>query len=242
LTENPEVPSSDRQPGNPPVLAAATLITLLRERGVHVSGAAGAGQAPATPHTVATLDSLPLSDILTEMLRHSDNTTAEMLNKVLGVTVSGSGTTAAGANAVQSTLTKLGLPTKGTTTIDGSGLDLSDRLSCNLLTAVLDRNGATSELAGELPVAGRSGTLRDRLKGTPAEGKVMAKTGTLDNATALAGFAKAASGQTLTFAFLLNGPQPAVCNCAPMDQVAIALAQYGSGISLASLGPRPVGP
>ncbi len=242
LSDHPETPTSDRHPGNPPALAAATLITLLHERGIKVTGIAGTGTAPAGTHPIATLDSLPLSDILTEMLRRSDNTTAEVLNKDLGVMVSGSGTTTAGAKAVQAALTKLGLPTKGTDTVDGSGLDLSDHVTCNLLTTLLDHFGPASGLARGLPVAAQSGTLRFRLKGTPADGKVVAKTGTLDTATSLAGFARAASGQTLTFALVFNRPQKSACQCAGMDQVAISLAQYGSGISLANLGPRSPGP
>jgi serine-type D-Ala-D-Ala carboxypeptidase/endopeptidase (penicillin-binding protein 4) len=241
LTDHPETPSANRQPGDPPVLAAATLITLLRERGVRVVGGAATATAPAGAHTVATLASLPLSTILGEMLRRSDNTTAEVLNKVLGAKVGGAGTSTAGAKVVASTLTKLGLPTKGLAIVDGSGLDLGDRMTCDLLTAVLDHNGPDSGIAHDLPVAGQSGTLRARLNGSPADGKVLAKTGTLDSVTALAGFAHAASGQTLTFAFLLNGPQPGTCNCALMDQMAIALAQYGSGVSLRRLGPQPTG-
>ncbi len=239
LTEHPEAPSADRQPGNPPALAAATLVTLLRQRGVEVTGGSGSGHTPSGAHEVAVLKSLPLSSTLVEMLRRSDNTTAELLAKELGHLVSGHGSTADGAKAVQSTLAALGLPMQGTKTIDGSGLDLGNRVTCDLLTAVLDHAGPDSVLAHSLPVAGRTGTLRFRLAGTVAEGRVAAKTGTLDEVNALAGFAHSLSGQTLTFAFVINGSSPT--GSALLDQAAVAITRYGAGLSLADLAPLPPG-
>jgi D-alanyl-D-alanine carboxypeptidase/D-alanyl-D-alanine-endopeptidase (penicillin-binding protein 4) len=239
LTAHPEAPSADRQPGNPPALAAATLITLLRQRGVDVTGGSGSGHTPSGAHEVAVLKSLPLSSTLTELLRRSDNTTAELLAKELGHLVYDHGSTADGAKAVQSTLAGLGLPMQGTVTIDGSGLDLGNRVTCDLLTAVLDRAGPDSVLGHSLPVAGRSGTLRFRLAGTVAEGRVAAKTGTLDEVNALAGFAHSLSGQTLTFAFIINGSSPTGSSL--LDQAAVAITRYGAGLSLANLAPLPPG-
>jgi serine-type D-Ala-D-Ala carboxypeptidase/endopeptidase (penicillin-binding protein 4) len=239
LTDHPESPSADRMPGNPPALAAATLVTLLHQKGVEVTGSSGSGHTPADAHTVAVLKSLPLSSELTEMLRRSDNTTAELLAKELGRLVSDHGSTAAGAQAVQSTLASLGMPMKGTRTVDGSGLDLGNRVTCDLLTALLDHAGPSSVLARSLPVAGRTGTLRFRLAGTVADGRVQAKTGTLDAVNALAGFSHSLSGQTLTFAFIINGSSPN--GPALLDQAAVAITRYGAGLSLASLGPKPPG-
>jgi len=169
------------------------------------------------------------------MLRRSDNTTAEILLKGLAVDEGQLGTTEAGAAVVQDTLDALGLPTAGSITTDGSGLDLSNRVTCNLLSAALDHQGPGSSMADDLPVAGESGTLRKRMKGTAAEGKVRAKTGTLNEVSALAGFARAASGEDLTFAFIINGSLPTALTLS--DQVAVALAEYGKGVSLDALGP-----
>ena len=78
---------------------------------------------------------------------------------------------------------------------DGSGLSRSDRVTCALLVDVLQRAGPDGLLVRDLPVAGRSGTLVDQLKGTVAAGRVHAKTGTLDGVKALSGWALAAAGQ-----------------------------------------------
>jgi len=170
------------------------------------------------------------------MLRRSDNTTAEVLNKDLGALDGSPGTTAGGAKVVDETLTELGLPTDGLVTVDGSGLDLGNRVTCDLLVAALDHQGPRSALADDLPVAGKTGTLRKRMKGTAAEGKIRAKTGTLNDVSALAGFATAASGEELTFAFVINGTLASSMTLG--DQLGVALAQYGAGISLDQLGPR----
>jgi serine-type D-Ala-D-Ala carboxypeptidase/endopeptidase (penicillin-binding protein 4) len=239
LTDNPQAPSPNRQAGDPPSLAAATLITLLRQQGITVSGSAASAKAPAGTHQVAALASLPLSQDLLEMLRRSDNTTAEVLTKYLGATVAHQGSTAAGAKVVHDTLTHLGLPTQGTVTVDGSGLDLGNRVTCDLLTAALDHAGPDSVLAKSLPVAGQTGTLRFRLNHTPAAGKVAAKTGTLDGVNALAGYVHAAGGQVLSFSFIINGSSPNAP--ALLDQAAVALSQYGATTSLAALSPQAPG-
>ncbi|MGZ4716890.1 MAG: D-alanyl-D-alanine carboxypeptidase/D-alanyl-D-alanine endopeptidase, partial [Acidimicrobiales bacterium] len=235
LSEHPDQPAAVRHPGDPAQLAAETLTSLLEQRGVSVDGAPTTGVAPQGTTTIASLDSLPMRTNVREMLRRSDNTTAEVLLKGLAAHDGQLGTTQAGAAVVQDALKELGLPTAGSVTTDGSGLDLSNRVTCNLLAAALDHQGPGSSLADDLPVAGESGTLRKRMRGTAAEGKVRAKTGTLNEVSALAGFARAASGEDLTFAFIINGSLPTALTLS--DQVAVALAEYGKGISLDALSP-----
>jgi D-alanyl-D-alanine carboxypeptidase/D-alanyl-D-alanine-endopeptidase (penicillin-binding protein 4) len=235
LSLAPDAPASDRRPGEPSTLAAETLISLLKERGVKVSGSPSTGTAPAGATTVASLSSQPMSVNVHEMLQTSDNTTAEVLLKDLAAIDGHPGTTPGGAQVVHDTLGQLGLPVDGSVTVDGSGLDLSNRVTCDLLVAALDHQGPKSDLAGDLPVAGQSGTLRKRMRGTPAVGKVRAKTGTLNDVVALAGFASTASGEDLTFSFIINGVVPTSQTLE--DQIAVALTQYGTGVSLDQLGP-----
>jgi D-alanyl-D-alanine carboxypeptidase/D-alanyl-D-alanine-endopeptidase (penicillin-binding protein 4) len=190
---------------DPALSAAETLTRLLQARGVQVGAAAAHGQPPAGAVTVASVSSPPLRDIVTSDLRASNNMTTELLVKELGVRVSGQGTTTAGVRAVKSALQGLGIPTSGLSLVDGSGLDRGNRVSCRTLARVLDLAAQPGfrTILDALPVAGEQGTLAVRLKGTPLEGKLRAKTGTLTGVGGLAGVLDV--GRPLRFALLLNG-------------------------------------
>ena len=176
------------------------------------------------------------------MIGQSDNFTAESLTKELGLHAVSDGTTAAGVTAARDALTKAGLPMQGVAIVDGSGLDRSNRLTCDLLAAVLDRVGSSSTIAAALPVAGRSGTLAERFIGSPAAGRIRAKTGSLRNTRALAGFAdagRAADSRTLTFAYIANQTNlNTEANLKVQDQLGVGLALYPQAPSLTELGPR----
>lgn len=237
-SDTPDKPSTVRKPGDPPALAAETLISYLRQRGVTVTGAASSGRAPGGLQEVARLESLPMRDLVTEMESWSDNTTAELLTKELGLKASGTGSTSAGTQAVRAYLEGRGLPTAGLVNNDGSGLDEGNRLSCDLLVGLLDQQGPDSELGRALAVAGERGTLRRRLRAEPTAGRVNAKTGTLTTppVAALAGFVTTTKGNVLTFAFIQNG---AKTDAGIADQFATVLASYPDAPDLAVLGPRP---
>lgn len=240
LSLAPDQPASLRRPGEPALLAAETLKTLLEDRGVRVTGGPVAGRAPEGTVSIATLDSPPIDALVGELIADSDNTTAELLVKELGLVEQGQGTTRAGLEAIARELDELGLPTTGLDLRDGSGLDPQNRLTCQLLVAALDRVGPDSVLGQSLPVAGRSGTLRKRMRNTPAEGRVRAKTGTLAEVNALAGFVETEGGTTLTFAYLINGPdQPR--GLMPLDELAAALVTVPTGPPVEQLAPRPAG-
>ena len=81
---------------------------------------------------------------------------------------------------LDATVRSWGVPMDNTVLADGSGLSANNRLTCDTLVAVLDHRSDTPAIAG-LPVAGRSGTLIDEFLGTPLEGRLAAKTGTLSN-------------------------------------------------------------
>lgn len=237
LSKDPETPSKNRRLGDPPTLAAETFQSLLTQRGVRVTGAPVAGVAPHGAVEIARIDSLPVKDLVAEMLTWSDNTTAELLTKELGLQTSGSGSTTAGVEAIRANTDAEQLPDEGLTIVDGSGLDRGNRLTCDLLVALLDQEGSDSLLAQGLAVAGRSGTLRTRFKGSPAEGRVRAKTGTLSDVHALAGFVDAAPGTQLTFAVILNGPIKA--DRPIEDEIAVALVEYPRAPAADTLRPKP---
>jgi PBP4 family serine-type D-alanyl-D-alanine carboxypeptidase len=135
----------------------------------------------------------------------SDNFIAEMLLKQLGAVQGAHGTTAAGVGIVTGLLAQAGVPMEGVRIVDGSGLSLLDRMTANALVALLSAMwndpGVRLELLAALPVAGRTGTLDDRMRTGPAAGIVRAKTGTTSNASALSGFV----GDRYVFSILQNG-------------------------------------
>ncbi len=246
-TAGPPVPGS----APPPVQSAGLLTRLLRAAGVEVEGGPMAGLAPPRPTVLAAVVSPPLGAELGEILRESDNTAMELLTKDLGLRERGIGSTAAGLAAVRADLAADGFPLTGFVNVDGSGLSRQDRVTCSLLIDVLERAGPAGLLVRDLPVAGRSGTLVDELRGTVAAGRVHAKTGTLDGVKALSGWALAGARQgagnpalaaPVVFATVLNGlaptlPDPSATPAGLTDQVALAVAQYPRAPTLARFEP-----
>ncbi|MGB0113791.1 MAG: D-alanyl-D-alanine carboxypeptidase/D-alanyl-D-alanine-endopeptidase [Ilumatobacteraceae bacterium] len=199
---------------DPDTTAAREFARLLGARGVTISNGWDSGTTPPEVGVVASIQSAPLSDILAEMLTTSDNDTAEILLKELGVADAGLGTLAAGLTVIDRTLRGWGVPMDDVRLVDGSGLSSENRVTCAALLAVLDRAAGTPVAAG-LPIAGRTGTLTDEFAGTAVEGRLIAKTGTLGNPPAdqdppevkgLAGYLPVESGETLSFAMIITGP------------------------------------
>jgi D-alanyl-D-alanine carboxypeptidase/D-alanyl-D-alanine-endopeptidase (penicillin-binding protein 4) len=104
-------------------------------------------------------------------------------------------------------LAAAGVPTEGIALTDGSGLDLGNRATCRSLAQVLELEPVGDVLEEGLAIAGQSGTLQGRMVGTPAEGNLRAKTGSLRNVSALAGEVDGADGRTYTFAYISNVPE-----------------------------------
>ncbi len=238
----PEVRVPEETPVDDAATAAADQLTLLlAARGVTVDGAARSGTAPGDARQVAEIDSQPIDQIVEEMLRESDNLTAELLTKELGVHEGRGGTTAAGVSVIHDVLAGRNLPVDGMTDIDGSGLAAEDHTTCSLVQAVLDAEGPSSTIGAGLPVAGQTGTLDVRFLGTPLVGRLHAKTGTLNQATALAGFLQTARGAQLSFAFVMNVPAPQKITSDDVDleeALGAVLDTYPDAPDITALGPR----
>jgi len=215
-----EVPAS-----SPAANATAVFARLLQQRGVQVGGT-GEGVAPAAATTVvAGIDSAPIADIVGVMLTQSDNLAAELLTKELGRRFGGAGTTAAGLGIIRAVLDQLHMPTGGVAMTDGSGLDRSDRATCQVLLRAVERGGEGAAI-DRLPVAGVSGTLIRRYTGTPLKGRLWAKTGTLNGAAAFTGWVATAQSSQLAFSFLVNGIGSEAEGHALEDRIAAALSTY----------------
>ena len=209
---------------DPTVLAGAQLARLLVARGIGAASAASSVR-PANGVVLARVTSAPLSDIVASMLRSSDNLDAEMLVKELDKQAGGAGTTDGGLAIVASTVSSLGIPVAGVHMGDGSGLDPGDRATCPALLAALDMGdhpGFTA-LSSGLAVAGRTGTLVNRFRGTPLAGHLAAKTGSIDCAVSMVGRLDL---NDLRFALIVNGPCDYNTAIAYEDRVANAVAQY----------------
>jgi serine-type D-Ala-D-Ala carboxypeptidase/endopeptidase (penicillin-binding protein 4) len=189
----------------PAAAAAALFKDALRAQGVAVTGRATRGTAGTDAQQLADVLSPPLAQIARFMDRESDNFTAELLLKQLGAVNGTVGTTAGGAAAVRTELTEAGIPVAGVRIVDGSGLSPLDRLTARaivgMLRAAWEDPTIKVPFVSALAVAGRSGTLKDRMRGPPARGVVLGKTGTTSLASALSGFVR----QRYVFSVLQNG-------------------------------------
>jgi D-alanyl-D-alanine carboxypeptidase/D-alanyl-D-alanine-endopeptidase (penicillin-binding protein 4) len=197
------------KPDNPALGAATEFTNTLQNNGIAVSGFPKIGSAPQDLPVIAKIDSLPLSDIVAEMLTNSDNNTAELLVKEIGFAVSGVGSREAGLEVMKAKLVEWGIPLDVLQFFDGSGLDRGNRLTCNSLMTLLARDGGFGPVGLGLAVANQSGTLRDVLADTLGAGKLRGKTGTLTGAKALSGFVPYSENQASTFALIINGPNAA---------------------------------
>ena len=154
---------------------------------------------------LGSISSAPLSSYLRYMLTESDNTTAELVLKEVGLAWSGAGTTLDGALAVLELLaSEAGRPVLVFPPADGSGLSPENELSCRQVIDILEIGGADGVLASYLPVVGESGTLQNRFVDSTAVGRVRAKTGSLPGVSSLAGFVTGSDGRPITFAVILN--------------------------------------
>ncbi|MCB5182222.1 D-alanyl-D-alanine carboxypeptidase/D-alanyl-D-alanine endopeptidase [Streptomyces antimicrobicus] len=215
--------------------AAATFATLLRERGIEVTGGTARTKAPAGAEPLAVTHSTPVAGLVERMLTHSDNDIAEALARQTALASGQPASFEGGEKAVAAKLAGLGMDLSGTRFADGSGLNRADKVSAGLLTALLAKaaDPARPELRPVLtglPVAGFTGTLRARNAGTsPAAGLLRAKTGTLSGVNSLAGTVVDPSGRLLVFAFLASDTPGAEAAEKALDRLASAVATTGGG-------------
>lgn len=240
---NPDVGRPPPHPSPDPARTAAERFTeLLQARGVSVGATGERGVAPAGSVEIAKLDSATVAALIGYMLRESDNTTAELLTKEMGLHSNGRGSFDAGVAAINAETAALGIPDAGAGRVDGSGLSFDDRITCQMVQALLDRSSPDGVEMKGLAVAGSTGTLAERFLG-PLAGRLRAKTGTLNNVTALAGYLTTARGSKVSFAYILNLPRSQVLRpstLALQDDLAAALDSYPDTPEARVLGPKPL--
>ncbi len=191
---------------SPPAFAAKELVLTMRGAHIKARAAKRTGPPPAGARTLASVHSPPLSVLLRLMDVPSDDFFAEMLTKQLGVRFGGGGSIQAGAQVISEVISSFGLHP---TIVDGSGLSRSDSSSPGQVVALLRTMWNTPigrTLAASLPVVGVSGTVQRIAPHTIAQGRCMAKTGTLNYVTNLAGYCTARDHHVLAFALMMDGP------------------------------------
>ncbi|GAA4684598.1 D-alanyl-D-alanine carboxypeptidase/D-alanyl-D-alanine endopeptidase [Nocardioides nanhaiensis] len=222
---------------DPALDAAQTFARALQAVGVRVVGAPERGVAGTGGATLASVSSAPLGEIVERVMDVSDNEAAEVLLRHVGLAEAGEGSSAAGQRAVRALLQREGVQLQGVLH-DGSGLSRANRLAPFSLVQVLRLAAAPEHpelrhVATGMPVAGFTGSLDDRFDGPlpDARGRVRAKTGTLTNVFALAGYAVGPDGVPMAFALMADRIDPQVEGLAQpaLDNAAAALGACRCG-------------
>lgn len=216
---------------DPALFTAGALRTALQSAGIVVDGTIRAGKTPASAQKVASFLSPPLSEIISEMNRESINIVAELLfrDAARASAPNGQASAEAGlANMRNFLTTKVGARPNAITVRDGSGLSTLDSLTPRTMIELLSyahRGPWSSAFHGSLPVAGESELLRRRMRSTPAQGNLHAKTGTTDTVIGLGGYVTAKDGEIMAFSFIYNGHDRWNAK-ATMDAMGATLANF----------------
>jgi len=200
---------------DPARYAGHVLVDALRRAGIKVD--VGSGVRVVGPREVAAgveaWCERPLAEVVVETNKVSDNLGAELLLRDLASVAGeqavelGVESETVGRMTVQADLEALGTEARAVRVADGSGVSHYNLVSAELLVELLvdmhARGGRGYDLfRSSLPVAGVDGTLAGRMKGSAAEGRVFAKTGTISAVSNLAGYVDTRSGRRLAFALL----------------------------------------
>ncbi len=209
----------------PAPFAAHQLAGTLRAAGVHVNAAANTARTPRQARVLAVVSSPPMGVMLKLMDVPSDDLFADLFAKQLGARFAGAGTLTAGAGVMRQVIASYDLHPA---IVDGSGLSRQDRSSPIEIVDLLRELYQTPTgdvLWDSLPTVGEVGTVQTIAVKTAAEGHCVAKTGTLDNVTNLAGYCHARGDHILAFALMIDGPsnwQALVL----LGQMVAAIARY----------------
>jgi serine-type D-Ala-D-Ala carboxypeptidase/endopeptidase (penicillin-binding protein 4) len=230
--------------GNPTFWFASVFRNRLQREGIDVSGEAVDIDDLAMPpdraaaRVVYTYTSHPLSEIAQPLLKESINIYGEaVLRLTTGPT--GGRTNDEALEALSKRLPSWGLQPDAVQLVDGSGLSRRDALAADTIVTILQRMydaDGVSPWMRALPIAGRDGTLANRFKGTAAEDNLRAKTGTMSNIRALAGYVRTREGEPLAFAIIVNNFEGSGRQAlAAIDAIALRLAEFTRGTPQ---GPR----
>jgi serine-type D-Ala-D-Ala carboxypeptidase/endopeptidase (penicillin-binding protein 4) len=204
----------------------------LRKEGITVKQTSSSSNIGKNEQEIAAIESPPLSELLVETNVNSNNLYAESLLRTLASKQpleKNQTTTDAGLQVLKTTLTELGIEPNSYILVDGSGLSRKNLISPEALVQVLQIMGKSSQakvFRTSLPVAGISGTLKNRFLNTSAQGIVQAKTGTMMGVVSLSGYVNVTNYEPLVFSIMVNqSEQPASVVRQAMDEIVVLLTQ-----------------
>jgi serine-type D-Ala-D-Ala carboxypeptidase/endopeptidase (penicillin-binding protein 4) len=180
---------------------------------------------------IVSYQSPPLSTLAVRLMKISQNLYAESFLKTLAAAPGTVPTAAAGWTAARTILEGWGVQPGALIQRDGSGLTRYDFVTPEALVTILTHVDRDARLRGpfeaSLPIAGRDGTLANRMKGTPAEGNARAKTGSMTAVRGTSGYVTTADGEPLVFSILINGyDSPGSTITAAEDAIIVRLATF----------------
>ena len=213
----------------PALFCAGSLRDALAAQGITVDGAVRLGATPANAQRITGFPSPPLARLIAVMNRESVNHYAELLFRDVAHSASGVGSAENGNTLLRRFAhDKLGIDSTEVYAADGSGLSVLDRVSPRAMVHLLGyaHNAPWgASFHASLPVAGESELLRHRMRATPAQGNLHAKTGTTNTVISLAGYVTALDGEVLAFSFIYNGNDRWRAK-STIDQVGATLANF----------------
>lgn len=182
--------------------------TLWQESGGRITGTWRNAVAPENPEPAISFESLPLSDIITKVNKHSNNVMARQLLYTLGAETFGPpGTEAAGRKVVRQWLADNGMDFAELRLDNGAGLSRESRMTARHLADLLRhayRSAYMPEYLSSLSLAGIDGTLSRRFRKGVLTGMAHMKTGSLDHVSSIAGYFQARSGNRYIVVTLHN--------------------------------------
>ena len=225
---------------HPALLFVYLLRSSLAQKGVAITGKSRvtgevtlpSAASPVVQEEIASLQSPPFSVVAAQTLKPSQNLYTELILRTLGRSspIPDKTSEEQGLEVVRSFLKTAGIRPESLVLDDGSGLSRNDMItaeaSVQLLT-FMSKHRYADVFRNALPIAGVDGTLRNRLKGTPAENNLRAKTGSLSSAASLAGYVTTAAGEKLAFSIMVNNyPRDVDPRAACIDPIAVLLASF----------------
>jgi D-alanyl-D-alanine carboxypeptidase/D-alanyl-D-alanine-endopeptidase (penicillin-binding protein 4) len=193
---------------HPPMATLNAFRRLLKSRKITFQQQPKMARTPSNSKRIAALKSPPLSELIRTMNKESNNFIAEMLLRGMVQPKKGPATWKAGLSLARAWIKeKLGFSNASFEYNNGSGLYNGGRFSAGQVVALLvhmEHHAERLSYRTSLAIAGRDGTLINRLRGDNYAGRMVGKTGTLNTVSALSGYALTRRGRRLAFSILMN--------------------------------------